>query len=66
MACLYLSDGWRKKPTYKLKKYNFVPDEWYKTYEMFCYLHGKDGYVEKSKFKKEFTNIYTLKPKEKE
>ena len=60
LACLYLSDGWRKGPTYKLVKYDFVPELWYKTYDLFCYLNGKNGTAAKPRFKKDFPNIYNL------
>ena len=61
IACLYLSDGWRKKPTYKLKKYNFIPDEWYMVLGLFNYM-----YPEEPKFKQEFPNIYEIKQGEQE
>ena len=56
IGCLYLSDGWRKKPTYKLKKYNFVPDSWYLTLDLFKYL-----FPEEPRFRQEFPNTYSLK-----
>ena len=64
LACLYLSDGWRKGPTYKLAEYDFVPEIWYKVYDLFVYLYGKKGALSSPKFKPEYPNIYTLNNKE--
>ena len=59
LACLYLGDGWRKKPTYKLKKYTFNPEAWYNVIDLYNYVNGKKGVLE-LKFKEDLPNKYSL------
>jgi len=59
IACLYLGDGWRKKPTYKLKKYKFNPDAWYNVIDLFNYINGKNGVLE-LKFREDLPSKYSL------
>ena len=63
IGCLYLSDGWRIKPTYKLKQYDFRPDIWVMILELYNYVF-KDkknkGCLAPPKFKKQHPAIFKL------
>ena len=54
IAALYISDGWRKKPTYKLKKYNFAPEMWLNTLDMWNYINNFPGPSFSKEFQTEF------------
>ena len=60
LACLHLADTWRKKPTYKLKEYDFDPEAWYNTLDLFKWLHPVQP-----KFVDELPTIYELKKEKK-
>ena len=60
LACLHLADTWRKKPTYKLKEYDFDPEAWYNTLDLFKWLHPVQP-----KFVDELPTIYELKKENK-
>ena len=63
MACLYIGDGWRKKPTYKLKKYKFEPDMWLSVYDMWQWLHADArGNYPTPKFRKKHKTTFEIKP----
>lgn len=55
---LYLSDSWRTKP-YKIKKYNFDPEAWITTYDM--WLWSRPDSDKKPKFRKEIQTEFHLK-----
>ena len=61
LACLYLNS----KGKYKLKKYKFVPYNWYNVYENFQYM-VRDGHgrMPKIKQKEELPTIYSIKGEE--
>ena len=54
IAALYISDGWRKKPTYKLKKYDFTPEMWLNTLDMWNYINNFPGPSFSKEFQTEF------------
>ena len=56
IAALYISDGWRKKPTYKLKKYSFQPEMWLDTLDMWNYINNFPG----PNFSKEFQTVFEI------
>ena len=61
VACLYLNS----KGKYKLKKYKFVPYNWYNVYENFEYMiRDGRGSMPKIKEKPELPTKYTLKEEE--
>ena len=61
MACLYLNS----KGKYKLKKYKFVPYNWYNVYENFEYMvRDGRGNMPKVTLKPELPTIYSIKGEE--
>ena len=61
VACLYLNS----KGKYKLKKYKFVPYNWYNVYENFEYMiRDGRGSMPKIKEKEELPTIYSIKGEE--
>ena len=62
IACLYLNS----KGKYKLKKYKFVPYNWYNVYENFEYMvRDGRGSMPKIKEKEELPTIYSIKGEKK-
>ena len=61
MACLYISDGWIKKPTYKLKKYKYEPSMWLSVLDMWSWINtdGK-GRPIKPRFKKDYPTEFEI------
>ena len=53
VGSLYIGDGWRIKPTFKLKEYTFRPDVWTMVLELYKYIYQdkKSGDLENPKFK---------------
>ena len=56
MAALYLSDGWRKKPTYKVKKYSFNPEMWLNVLDLWNWNNNFPG----PNFSKEFPTEFQI------
>ena len=54
---LYLSDSWIKKP-YRIKKYDFQPEDWLTTVDLWQWYKGHKNI--KPKFKKEYDSIFEL------
>jgi len=69
VACLYLKDTWRKKPTYTLKEFDFVPNLWFNALELWGWANATKSSEPKPSFRKEYQTIfegYKLTIKEKE
>ena len=54
---LYLSDSWIKKP-YRIKKYDFQPEDWLTTVDLWQWYKGPKNI--KPKFKKEYDTVFEL------
>ena len=61
MACLYLPDGWKKTPTYKLKKYKYEPATWLNALDMWNWVN-KDGRGNEMipKFRKDYETEFEI------
>ena len=63
IGCLYLGDGWRLKPTYKLKEYEFRPDVWLMILELYKYVFKdkkNNDKLQPPKFKREHPSKFKL------
>ena len=56
LAALYLPDGWRKKPTFKVKKYSFDPEMWLNVLDLWTWINKNP----KPKFKAEFQTEFQI------
>jgi len=61
-ACLYLKSGWRKKPNYTLKKYEFDPKTWKKVVDISEWVNNYPVPAHR----KEYPTTFTLKKEEQE